>query len=365
MKYTFFVFLLIVSISLTKAQTNITNKENLDKIEKFGTTNIDSLFYYARKSQKSTDRCTKNLGLIGEASAFYKKGDFDASEKICLGVLQNLIKEATTCDHKIFLSLYNRLFWIKKNQGKYNKAFEYLLEMKKVIKTIPKKDEYYHLHKLSVHNNIASLKEILGLSNEALSILKKTDRDLKKLSNDNSHYYNHLKMIHASNLNTIGNTYFNLGKNSITPYLDSAAVYYKKAYEVAQSFVPPHKNSQQLYTLRKVKILAQKKEYNKALTILLSITNKDISSGVIQDINFLKSIVYYNLKKNDSTLFYANKFLFYNKNTPNSKTNRIAIFDILANQYNSQKEADSAYKYSRLGFSIARDVLCLSSMLKS
>ena len=130
-------------------------------------------------------------------------------------------------------------------------------------------------------------------------------------------------MIHASNLNTIGNTYFNLGKNAVTSYLDSAAVYYKKAYEVAQSFVPPHKNSQQLYTLRKVKILAQKKEYNKALTILLSINNKDISSGVIQDINFLKSIVYYNLKKRDSTLIYANKFLSYEKNTPSTKINKI------------------------------------------
>lgn len=349
MKYTFFIFLLIASISLASAQTDISNKEDLNKIEEFGNTNIDSLFYYARKSQKSTDPCTKNLGLIGEASAYYKKGDFDESEKICLRAIQNLIKEATTCNHKIFLSLYNRLFWIKKNQGKYNKAFKYLLEMKKVIETIPEKDEYYHLHKLSINNNIASLKEILGLSNEALNILKKTNRDLKKLSNDNSHYYNHLKVIHASNLNTIGNTYFNLGKNAVTSYLDSATVYYKKAYEVAQSFIPPHKNSQQLYTLKKVKILAQKKKYNKALDILLSIDNKDNSSGVIQDINFLKSIVYYNLKKRDSTLIYANNFLSYEKNTPSTKINKIVIFDILANQYNNLHKNDSAYKYARLG----------------
>lgn len=349
MKHPFFIFLLTASISLASAQTDISNKENLDKIEKFGNINIDSLFYYARKSQKSTDPCTKNLGLIGEASAYYKKGDFDESEKICLRVIQNLLKKATICDHKISLSLYNRLFWIKKNQGKYNNAFNYLLEMKKVIETIPKKDEYYHLHKLSVNNNIASLKEILGLSNEALSILKKTNRDLKKLSNDNSHYYNHLKVIHASNLNTIGNTYFNLGKNSITYYLDSAAIYYKKAYQVAQSFVPPHKNSQRLYALKKIKIHAQKKEFNKALDILLSIDNKDISSGVIQGVHFLKSIVYYNLKKSDSTLIYANKFLSYDEKTPSTKINKIVIFDILANQYNNLHKNDSAYKYARLG----------------
>jgi len=349
MKYPFFLFLLIMSISLGWAQTDISNKENLDKIEKYGTINVDSLFFYARKSQKSTDQCTRNLGFIGEATAYYKKGNFNTSERICLSVLKRISNESTTCDHKILLSLYNRLFWIKKNQGKYNKAFHYLLEKKKIIETIPNKGKYYHLHKLSVNNNIASLKEILGLSIEALRILQETNRDLKKLSSDHSVYNNHLKVIHASNLNTIGNTYFNLGKDSIASYLDSAAVYYKKAYKVAQSFTPPHKNSQQLYYLKRIKILAQKQQYNKALAILLSIDNKNITTGAIQGINFFKSIVYYNLKKSDSTLIYANKFLCHDKNTPNSKAHKIVIFDILANQYNSLHKSDSAYKYSRLG----------------
>ena len=349
MKYTFLLFISLFSISFINAQTDTPNKGNLKKIEKFGNTNIDSLFFYAKKSQKSTDPCTKNLGFIGEASAHYKKGDFKESEKICLQVIEHLKKEATSCDHKILLSAYNRLFWIKKNQGKYDKAFYYLLEKKKAIETIPQKEAYYYLHKLSANNNIASIKEILGLQDEALSILKATNEDLKKLSDDNSYYYNHLKVIHSSNLNIIGNIYFNIGKDSITSHLDSAAVYYKKAYTVTQTFVPLHKNSEQLYTLRKVKILTQKKEFSKALKTLLTTNFKDVNSGVIQDVNLFKSIIYYNLKKSDSTLFYANKFLCYDKNTPNTKKNKIIIFDILANQYNYLKKVDSAYKYSRLG----------------
>lgn len=170
MKHIFFFLLSFICIPLAYAQTDLYNKNNLDKIEKFGNTNIDSLFFYAKKSQKSTNPCTKNLGYIGEASAYYKKGDFEESEKICLQVIEQLNKETTSCDHKILLSAYNRLFWIKKNQGKYNKAFYYLLEKKKAIETIPKKDAYYHLHKLSANNNIASIKEILGLHDEALSI---------------------------------------------------------------------------------------------------------------------------------------------------------------------------------------------------
>ena len=349
MKYVILIFISFVSIHSVNAQTDISNKEYLKKIEKFGNTNIDSLFYYAKKSQESTDPCTRILGLIGEASAYYKKGNFDQSEKICLNVIKNLTKETSKCNYKVLLSAYNRLFWIKKNQGKYDKAFHYLLEKKKAIEKIPGRGAYYHLHKLSANNNIASIKEIWGLHNEALLILKETNEDLKKLNDDNSYYYNHLKVLHSSNLNTIGNTYFNIGKDSIISYLDSAAVYYKKAYTVAQSFVPVHKNSQQLYTLRKVKVLAQKKKYRAALKDLLSTNYNDVNSGVIQDVNFFKSLIYYNLKESDSTLFYANKFLYYNKNTPNSKANKIVIFDILANQYNNLQKADSAYKYSRLG----------------
>ena len=349
MKYKFFLFIYLLSFSFLNAQTDISNKNYLNKIEKFGHTNIDSLFFYAKKSQKSTDPCTKNLGHIGEASAYYKKGNFKKSEEICLKIIKKVNNESTSCDHKILLSAYNRLFWIKKNQGKYDKAFYYLLEKKKAIETIPERNAYYHLHKLSVNNNIASIKEILGLHNEALNILKETNKSLKKLSDDNSYYYNHLKVLHSSNLNTIGDTYFNIGRDSIVTFLDSAAVYYKKAYRLAQNFVPTHKNSEQLYTLRKVKVLTQKKKFEKALETLLSTNYKDINSGVIQDANYYKSIVYYNLKNSDSTLFYANSFLSYDKNTPNSKENKIIIFDILANQYNHLQKADSAYKYSRLG----------------
>jgi len=344
MKYLYLFLFSLSSLSIVSAQNDSANK-----IKEFGNTNIDSLFFYAKKNQKSINLCTKNLGFINEASAHYKKGDFETSEKICLKVIQNLNNEATSCNPKVLLSAYNRLFWIKKNQGKYDKAFYYLLEKEKAIETIPEKGLYYQLQKLSVHNNIASIKDILGLHNEALSILKETNRDIKKLSDVNSYYYNNLKVLHTSNLNIIGNTYFNIGRDSIPSYLDSAAVYYKKAYTVAQTFVPPHKNSEQLYNLRKVKVLAQKKKFSEAIESLLSTNYKDVNSGVIQDVNFYKSIIYYNLNRSDSTLFYANKFLCYDKNTPNTEENKIVIFDILANQYNNLQKADSAYKYSRLG----------------
>ena len=349
MKYIFFLFLYMISFSFVNAQTTISNKKDLLKIEEFANTNIDSLFFYAKKSQKSSNLCTKNLGIISEANVFYKRGDFEKSEVICLKVIKHLKEVNTSCNYKILLSAYNRLFWIKKNQAQYNKAFQYILEKKKVIETIPERNMYYYLHKLSANNNIASIKEILGLHNDALNILKETNKELQKLIDDNTYHYNHLRVLHASNLNMIGNNFFILGKDSITSYLDSAAVYYQKAYRISQSFVPLHKNSKQLYTLRKVKVLTQKKKFNLALKELATINSKELNFKLAQNIAFYKAIIYYNLSEHDSTLVYANTFLYDSKNKPNTKENKIVIYDILANQYNTLKKADSAYKYSNLG----------------
>ncbi|WP_347173867.1 helix-turn-helix domain-containing protein [Polaribacter uvawellassae] len=348
MKYNFFLIFFLCSCSFSMAQTEQLNKSYTKKIEKFGNTNIDSLFYYAKESQKSNDPCTKNLGIISEANAYYKSGDFDTSEKICLKVIEDLKSKTTSCNYKILLSAYNRLFWIKKNQAKYDKAFQYLLEKKKIIETIPERNMYYYLHKLGVNNNIAGIKEILGLHNEAIQILKETNTELQKLSNDNTYYFNHLKVLHSSNLNMIGDNFFNIGKDSVKSYLDSAGVYYKKAYSVALGFNPPNKNSKQLYTLRKTKVQILKKEFKKALEELSLINNVD--SGITKDICFYKSLIYYNLNKKDSTLIYANKFLYSDAtNATISKDKKIIIYDVLANQYNNLQKTDSAYKYSRLG----------------
>ena len=345
MKKTLFLFILLLYSTQFFAQTKLTNDSYLKNIEKFGDTNIDSLIYYAKQSQKSKDTYTSTLGVLNEANAYYKKGEYKKSEEICLRVIESMKSITTSSNEKILLSAFNRLFWIKKNQGNYNKAFYYLLEKKKVIETLPKNHSYYYIHKLSANNNIASIKAILGLHNEAISVLKETNFDLKKLQKNNSFYYNHLKVLHSSNLNIIGDSYYTISNDSINSYIDSAAVYYKKAYNIALTFAPKHKNSFQLYSLRKVKVLAKKGLFKKALTTI----NKTKSKENIQEINYYKTLIHYNLKNSDSTLYFANNFINYYKNTPSTKKHKLVVYDILANQYNTLKKSDSAYKYSKLG----------------
>lgn len=349
MKYSFFLVLLFTWVISTKAQVYPSDRYDLEKITKFSTTNIDSLLHYSKKSQTSLDPCTQKTGALGEASAYYQQGNFKKSAKISLQIIQELNNINTPCATRQRITAYNRLFWIKKNEGKYNEAFKYLLLKKKAIENISTKDEYYHLHRLHANMNMASLKEILGLYTEALIILKKTNLELNQLYASNFSKYRVLKIIHANNLNTIGNTYFNLGKDSIGSLIDSAAVYYKRAYDVAQTFNPKHENTEQLYLMKKVKLYLQKEKYQKASDVLTSMEKQGISPTVLKSFQLFKSLVYFKLKKTEDALSYAHRFLKNDKNTPNSKKQRIVIYDILANLYNIQKKTDSAYYYSKLG----------------
>lgn len=346
MKKPLFFCLFFLSFIQTYAQTNISNNKNLNKIVLFGDTNIDSLIHYAKLSQKSKDPCVSNLGFINEANAYYKNGDFKKSEEITLNVIKKVKDKSLACNQKVLLNAYNRLFWIKKNQGEYNKAFNYLLEKKKVIEKLSKKDSYYIIHKLSAENNLAGIKAILGLHKETISILKKTNADLKNVKSGDKFLSNHLKILQSSNLNLIGDSYYLLAKKSLNNYLDSAAVYYKEAFNVAQTFNPLHENSYELYKLRKVKIATKREHFKDALATINEIKSK---ANYTQELNFYKSVIYFNLKNSDSTLHFANNFLNYHKNTPNSKENKLIILDILANEYNLLKKSDSAYKYSKLG----------------
>ena len=361
-----FLTLLLSWVISTNAQIPLTDQYNLDKIKEFGNTNIDSLFYYSKKSQASLDPCTQKVGILGEASAHYHKGDFEKSEEISLQIIQELNNTNTACAIRQLITAYNRLFWIKKNQGRYDDAFKYLLLKQEAIENLSTKDEYYHLHRLSANMNMASLKEILGLYTEAFDILKKTNVELTQLYTSNIATYSYLKIIHANNLNTIGNTYFNLGKDSINSLIDSAAVYYKRAYDVAETFNPKHENTEQLYLMKKVKLYVQKEKYAKALDILRSIRKQGINPSVLKSYHLYKSIVYLNQKKSDSTLFHANKYLENHNNIPNSVAQQIVIYDILANLYNELSKTDSAYYYSKLGLEeLARITLNKDKINKS
>ena len=109
---------------------------NLNLIKYYKSINNDSLLIFSKKLQKSKDSCLIYSGKISQALALYKKNNYDDAEKSAKSIVNELVSGTKFCLLKVKIEALNRLFWIKKNQNKFNDAFNYLIQTKKLIDTI-------------------------------------------------------------------------------------------------------------------------------------------------------------------------------------------------------------------------------------
>jgi AraC-like DNA-binding protein len=347
-KKSFLILILFLFSGLISSQTTKKDKFYLKKIVDFTDINTDSLIYYAKKLKSSKDSCNYYHAINVEATAYYQKGDLKVAKKKVLLAIGGIKDKNEICFKQNKNTALNRLFWIYKNQNKFQDAFDVIIQRRKVINSLLIKDNYYTANLLSIENNLAIIKKILGFHEESRSILKKMLPKLSDIYKDFKNDNYALKLNISSTLNTIGESYLESSKPDTKNYLDSASVYFKKAFEVAKTFNPPHKNSEVLYQLRIAEILIAKNNHKEALHI---IQENDIIRDdfrVKQLINSLKAICFYQLKNNDSTLYYGKQFLKEHSKKSIVKKSVISIYDILANQYFRNKQIDSAYKYSEL-----------------
>lgn len=356
-KYIIFLITLLTNCLLYSQEETETNKLYLKKIYKYTDTNNDSILYYAKKLKNSKNKCTFFRAINFEAKAFYQKGHLDIAKEKSIYVLNSIKNTEIDCYKLNKFTALNRLFWVYKNQNHYQKAFEAALERKKIIESISVKDYRYHVNLLSVYHNLATIKNIMGFYGEAREILKSTLPKLPKIYhnlNENNYYTNpkqsdyFLKLNQSSILNLIAETYLNSSIESSGKDLDSASLYFKKAFKVAKTFDPPHKNTETLYKLREAEVLAAKNKFLEAINLIKKFEVNSKQFKTEQNINSLKAICYNGLKKTDSAIFYSGKFLACQKKNPISKKRLAVVYDILANQYYKTKQIDSAFKYSEL-----------------
>ena len=321
-------------------------KDDIDKIRYYSHLNIDSLFHYARKLEKSENQCVSFIGKNNIASAYYKSGNFEKSEEIILFVLSNIKELNSTCNIDNKLLALSRMFWIKNNQRKFDEAFDYLNQKIQLLSNYSEKDKKYIRTIIFNETSLAILKNNLGFHKEAINILKKVIEKYTLLDNEYGNVYDYNLVVNkASSYNALGESFFALNANSNNDkYLDSTLFYYKKAYDESKKFIPKHKNSASFYNLRVATVLIKRGKYDKALQ-LVNTYNLEKKS---QDYYFLKSLIFKNLRKKDSIIYNSYKFLNFNKTSPSTEKNKIAIFNILANLYNKNNKIDSAFKYSSL-----------------
>ncbi|MCG1035574.1 helix-turn-helix domain-containing protein [Polaribacter sargassicola] len=345
------LLILICCCNLVFSQTNEKDQFYIDKIISFTDSNNDSLIYYANRLKDSKNLCNYYYAINIEAKAFYQKGNLKESEKKTLFVLKNL-KTANTIDKTCFKNIknnaLNRLFWVYKNQNKFHEAFDVIMEKRKFINSFPTKDNYDKSNLISTDKNLAIIKKILGLHEESRTLLKEMLPKLPSIYKGLNVDENTLKLNIASTLNLIGESYLETYTNNNSHHLDSAKTYFRKAFEVSKTFKPAHKNSEALYQLRLSEILIAQKNYKEALKIIRKYNAFSKEFRIKQVTNNLKTICFYQLKNNDSTLYYGKQFLKEHSKKSIDKKSLISIYDILANQYYKNKQIDSAYKYSEL-----------------
>ncbi len=350
----FFSFaLLALFFSLeTLAQTKRLDSIHLRKINYFKNINTDSLFFYSDKLEQSNDLCKKIEALTGRAYGFYRLKNYDKSENIANSVIQHVDSLSQqgysyTCllDRKI--SALNRIFWIKKNQEKYEEAYKVLIECESNVLNHPIKDQVNFRNKLGLTLSKAVIKNKLNMQQKAKSILLEAISEIENPILEDVQDDNFFLQWKANAYNCLGNTYLSINsKQNNTVFLDSADYFFDKAYSITKTLKPPHKDSEIIHSFRKTDVLMARKDFPKALDLINNY--KNISNGYhyFHREYFQKAISFHNLKNSDSTIYYSNKLLTNHKKCETSKL--ITIYDILSKEYNNLNKLDSAFKYSTL-----------------
>lgn len=338
-----FFFILIFYNLWAFTQSRLNDIEVRQKAYFFKFIDTDSVIFYAKKLQQSSDYCNKISGLVIEADAHYDKKDFLKSEKMCNQILELVKDNYDLCILQLHIKTVGRLFWIKKNQNKFGEAYQLLLIREKLGEYFDKNSLDYFLNISRIKSDMALIKSSLGLYDDAIIILKKNIFELKKNTpNVSEPILKDFMILRSGYLNIIADSYLHLGQ------LDSARTYYKKAYTITQQFNPPHEDSEPLYHFRLARVLIKEGKYNEALDMVNKYSYKSETLTTTQDINFLKALIFHNVSENDSAKVYSYRFLEYPKTTPSTQKNKIVVYNILAEVYDNYTQTDSAYTYSRL-----------------
>lgn len=362
-KNIFFTFFIVFSFSKEIiSQTKRLDSINLSKANFYKNTNTDSLFFYCNKLTESNNICKKLEGETGKSYGYYREKKYDIAEKIAKKViykvdsLNKIINKPCLIDRKT--TALNRLFWIKKNQEKYEEAYAILIEKENQIINHPIKDQLNNRNKLGLKLSKAVIKNKLGMHSKAKKLLLNSISEIKNPIFKNLQNDDFFIQWQANLYNCLGNTYISLNNKETIPnniLLDSAAYFYDKAYKTAKLLTPIHKDSKIFYYFRKTEVLLAKKQYQKAIELIGHYKNVSNGYNYKHREFFQKAICFHNLNVSDSAIFYASKII---KDKKYCKTSRlITMYDILSNQYNKIRKIDSAYKYSTLNleqYNIAR-----------
>ncbi len=351
------------------AQTYELDQHNLEKLHFFTYKNPDSILHYAERLKRSKNYCTRLKAKLFDSKAHYDKKDFRTSRNIASKVIEEISAARTdscnftklkfthgnTCKECLaytWFGAYTRLFYTSKNLKEYEKALDYLIELKRALENLPIKNLFYYKSKIGTDLSHALLKIELGNYKEAINVLKEAERQIGSIivaMNDSIFFVRkHLTLQETSLNNAIGDAYLGLHDESrIESYIDSASLYYKKAYNVSITF--PHLDSESFYQMRNIDVLVRKEDHELAL-FNLNRYDSIFSSMPTHTATayYYRAIIHRHLKNYDSAIHFSKKSLKHHKISDLHNNHLISTYDNLANSYLAIGVSDSALRYSNL-----------------
>ncbi len=343
-------------------QSYIEDEKHHEKALFFLKRNKDSLLFYAKKLQLSNSHCRVLFGMYYESNVLYNQDKYSLCEKKLNTILSltedynkannyqysdMLVgKTYNECINILKINIYRRFFYIKKNQGNYSKAYEYLTLSKKIVDNLPIKDTYYFRKKISIEKEMAQLKYSIGDYEASLKILLGTNKQIKNIKLDTSDIWLDQFLSEKSDINAlIGVNYKKLATES-NHFIDSTELYYEKAYQLTQQVDDTLKLHKGIYYIRKSTLDYFRGQYNAALkhadTASSFYTNKNIPI-----IHQIKLQSFAKLKFVDSVFKYSNSALKLTKEKDAYHHHKVETYKYLSESYFEINELDSAYKYSQ------------------
>jgi len=352
------------------SQNHIIDEINHKNAISFSNKNKDSVLFYAKKLQESTNYCRAMFGYYYEANDLYFQQRYKESEehliellsKLDMGSARNYVysplfvgESYEECIEIVKLNAFRRLFYIKTNQNKFTEAYEYLLLRKNVIENLPKKDTYYLRNKIAVNRSMAQIKRSLGDYRESTDILLKAYTDISNINMDmNDLWYEKFTLEKAHILVNLGSNYMYMGESNPI-LLDSAEIYFDKGFEMTQHLDSTYAGNKESHYIRKGHLNLIRKDYETALVNLRKAESYYTPDTPQHGLMVLKTICFSNLNNFDSAVHLGKKFVKLHQANEADKASLVDIYNVLAKEYHKKNEIDSAYKYSELTLNEVRD----------
>jgi AraC-like DNA-binding protein len=274
------------------------------------------------------------------------------SKKLLLNLIDTIEKSNLPKSSKAYQDLLgmcvNKLFYIHKNLGEYDRALFYLDKYKTSLPD-NRFNEHYGAIKIAMGDYVSGIallkKELQTTPHLKLGVGE------KKIMNNK---------LFADKYNSIGDAYqayYLQSKKSV--FIDSANYYFNAAATLMlkDNFYPDYTKA--LLRMRLAKSAALEENYNKSLSLYRQGKNYPVVKDNVrtqQLFDLGMADCFYHLKQSDSAIFYCKKYIENYQTTKVSKENLLMAYNIMTQCYNDKKDTKNAYRYAKKSLELIQSI---------